>query len=78
MGPIRKLGILRDAFIELEPGQANKQIPEDVISRLAIADAVIVRLFVLIAAFLISRYSLRSKRVAEIQQASAERRQSVW
>ncbi len=67
-------GILLDTFIGLEPGQANTEIPEDVIFRLAITDAVIVNSLVLIPAYLISRYSLRSERVAEIQQALAQRR----
>ena len=64
-------GLLVDHFIGLEPGQTDSaaaEIPEDVIFRLAITDAVIVGVFVLIPAFLISRYSLTSERVAAIQE----------
>jgi Na+/melibiose symporter-like transporter len=64
-------GLLVDHFIGLEPGQAGSaaaEIPEDVIFRLAITDAVIVNVFVLIPVFLISRYSLTSERVAAIQE----------
>ncbi len=64
-------GLLVDHFIGLEPGQAGSaaaEIPEDVIFRLAITDGVIVNVFVLIPAFLISRYSLTSEQVASIQE----------
>jgi Na+/melibiose symporter-like transporter len=64
-------GLLVDHFIGLEPGQAGSaaaEISEDVIFRLAITDAVIVNVFVLIPVFLISRYSLTSERVAAIQE----------
>ena len=64
-------GLLVDHFIGLKPGQAGSaaaEIPEDVIFRLAITDAVIVNVFVLIPAFLISRYSLTSEQVASIQE----------
>jgi Na+/melibiose symporter-like transporter len=58
-------------FIGLEPGQASSgspvDVPDDVIFRLAITDAVIVNAFVLIPAFLISRYKLSSEQVATIQ-----------
>lgn len=69
-------GILLDTFVGLEPGQASNEIPEDVIFRLAITDAIIVNAFILLPAILISRYSLRSERVAEIQLALAERRKA--
>ena len=70
-------GVLLDTFVGLEAGQANNEIPEDVIFRLAITDAVIVNAFILIPAILISRYSLRSDRVAEIQHELAIRRAPV-
>ncbi len=64
-------GLLVDHFIGLEPGQASSgspvDVPDDVIFRLAITDAVIVNAFVLIPAFLISRYKLSSEQVATIQ-----------
>ena len=69
-------GILLDTFIGLEPGQASKEIPQDVIFRLAVTDAIIVNAFILLPAILISRYSLKSERVAEIQLALAERRKT--
>jgi len=72
-------GLLVDHFIGLAPGQANKEIAEDVIFRLAITDAVIVNAFILIPAFLISRYTLTSQQVAIIQQDLALRReQGRW
>lgn len=67
-------GLLLDHFIGLESGLANKVVPQDVIFRLAITDAVIVNGFILVPAVLISRYNLRSERVIEIQQELAVRR----
>lgn len=73
-------GLLVDHFIGLEPGQASSgamaEIPEDVIFRLAITDAVIVNVFVLIPAYLISRYSLTSEQVVSIQENLSELRKA--
>lgn len=67
-------GLLLDHFIGLTPGQGAQEIPDDVIVRLAITDAVIVNAFILIPAFLISRYNLRSERAAELQALLTARR----
>lgn len=64
-------GLLLDNFVDLQAGQANKEIAEEVIFRLAIADAVIVNACILIPAISISRYNLQSERVAVIQQELA-------
>ncbi|MEM7100486.1 MAG: MFS transporter [Pseudomonadota bacterium] len=69
-------GVLLDTFVGLEPGHANEQISEEVIFRLAITDAVIVNSLILIPAILISRYTLSSTRIAEIQQELAAKRTS--
>ncbi|MEM7077237.1 MAG: MFS transporter [Pseudomonadota bacterium] len=70
-------GLLVDHFIGLQPGSAATEVGEDVIFRLAIADAVIVNLFIVVPAYLISRYNLSSARVAVIQRDLAERRAAM-
>lgn len=67
-------GFLLDNFVGLAPGSADKTVADDVIFRLAITDAVIVNAFILIPAYLISRYTLRSERVEEIQGELARMR----
>ena len=67
-------GVLLDTFIGLEPGSANTEIAEDVIVRLAITDAVIVNAFILIPIYLLSRYTLTSERLTQIQIELAKRR----
>ena len=69
-------GLLLDHFVGMVPGQADQTLADDVIFRLAITDAVIVNAFILIPAYLISRYNLRSERVVAIQQELAQRRQA--
>ena len=62
-------GLMLDHFVGLTPGTADQGIPEDVVFRLVIADAVIVNLFIIVPVVLISRYNLTSERVDMIQSA---------
>mgnify|MGYP001995891296 FL=1 len=60
-------GFLLEFFIGFPVGQSAGGIEEDVLFRLAITDAVIVNSFVLIPAFLITRYDLTRESMAAIQ-----------
>lgn len=67
-------GFLLEYFIGFPVGQAASEIDEEVLFRLAITDALIVNSFILIPAFLITRYSLTAESMGKIQSELRSRR----
>ena len=70
-------GFLLEFFIKFPVGQGQAEISEDILFRLAITDAIIVNSFLLIPAYLISKYSLTRERFAEVQAALQEFRKEA-
>ena len=70
-------GFLLEFFIKFPVGQGQAEISEDILFRLAITDAIIVNSFLLIPAYLISKYSLTRERFAEVQAALQEFRKQA-
>jgi GPH family glycoside/pentoside/hexuronide:cation symporter len=70
-------GFLLEFFIGFPAGQGQTEISEDVLFRLAITDAIIVNLLLLIPAYLISKYTLTRGNFAVVQAALQERRERL-